>query len=78
MEGLGFWGHFARWFWHCASAIFFSALGVFLFAIAYKLFDFVVPFDLNKELADNKNNAIGLVVCGVLIGLGLIIAAAIV
>ncbi len=36
----------------------------------------VMPFDLNKELAEDQNTAVGVLVGSVMLGLALIIASA--
>ncbi|MBU5315282.1 DUF350 domain-containing protein [Clostridium bornimense] len=51
----------------------FSILGIILMAIGYKVLDWVVPADFNKEL-EKGNLAVGIVVAGLLIGIALIIA----
>ena len=51
----------------------FSILGIILMAIGYKILDWVVPADFNKEL-EKGNLAVGIVVAGLLIGIALIIA----
>ncbi|HIA04316.1 MAG TPA: DUF350 domain-containing protein [Myxococcales bacterium] len=59
------------------QAAVFTALGLVLFAISYVLIDRCVPFDLKKELTEDDNTAVGVMLAGVFIGIGLIIAAAI-
>ena len=51
----------------------FSLLGIILMALGYKILDWVVPADFNKEL-EKGNLAVGGVVAGLLIGIALIIA----
>ncbi len=51
----------------------FSLLGIILMALGYKILDWVVPADFNKEL-EKGNLAVGVVVAGLLIGIALIIA----
>ena len=51
----------------------FSILGIILMAIGYKVLDWVVPADFNKEL-EKGNLAVGIVVAGLLIGIAVIIA----
>jgi uncharacterized membrane protein YjfL (UPF0719 family) len=55
----------------------FTALGLVLFALSYFLIDKCAPFNLNKELTEDDNTAVGVMLAGVFIGIGLIIAAAI-
>jgi hypothetical protein len=55
----------------------FSIVGMVVLVVGYKIFDLVTPYDLNKLIADDNNTAAGIAVAGMLIALGLIVAAAI-
>ena len=55
------------------GVVVYSALGL----IGFKVFDKATPFSLNKEIAEDNNVAAGVVVAGIMIGLGIIVAAAI-
>jgi putative membrane protein len=59
------------------GSIIYSAIGVVIFLVAYKLMERFLPFNVDKELAEDQNTAVGLVVGSVMIGLAIIIAAAI-
>jgi len=59
------------------GSIVFSIVGLIVLVIGYKIFDLVTPYNLNKEIAEENNTAAGVAVAGVLIALGLIVAAAI-
>jgi uncharacterized membrane protein YjfL (UPF0719 family) len=59
------------------SAVLFGTLGVVLFAIAVKVIAKVVPFSIEKEIAEDQNVALGIVMGAILIGLAIIVAAAI-
>lgn len=58
-------------------SIIYSLLGLVVLMISFKVFDMITPFDLNKEIAEDDNTAAGVAVAGIMIGLGLIVAAAI-
>ena len=45
--------------------------------IGFKIFDLITPFNLNAEIEDKNNTAAGVIVAGIMIALGLIVAAAI-
>lgn len=71
--------------WHATSlgqAIFyvviFSLLGIGLAVLGYKIFDFCTPGDLNKEIVENRNIAAALLGAAVIIGVCIVVAAAIV
>ena len=59
------------------ASVVYSAVGVVIFLIAYKLLERFMPFNVDKELAEDQNTAVGIVVGSVMIGLAIIIAAAI-
>lgn len=58
-------------------AVLFSFLGLACFGIGFFLFDRFTPFRLWKELIDEHNVALAIVVGAVALGLCIIIAAAI-
>jgi len=60
------------------GTIVYSALGLVVLLVGFKIFDLVTPFSLNKEIAEDNNVAAGVVVAGIMIGLGIIVAAAII
>jgi len=59
------------------ESVIFSVVGFIILMVGYKVFDIVTPFSLNKEIAEDDNTAAGIALAGVLIALGLIVAAAI-
>lgn len=63
--------------WSLLSAAAFGALGIFLLAAGFKVFEWITPrVDLEKELAE-KNVAVGITVGALLLGIALIVARAI-
>ncbi len=59
------------------ATIVYSALGIILFIIAYKVMDFFTPYSFHKEISEDHNVALGVIIGSVMIALGIIIAAAI-
>jgi putative membrane protein len=55
----------------------FSILGILLFALAFWVIVKVSPFSVRKELEDDQNVALGIVIGAVIIGIALIVAAAV-
>ena len=55
----------------------YSLLGIAVLILGFKILDMVTPFSLHKEIAEDDNVAAGVLVAGMMIGLGIIIAAAI-
>jgi uncharacterized membrane protein YjfL (UPF0719 family) len=52
-------------------------IGVLVLWLAFLIIDKVTPYDLWKEIVEDKNIALAIVVAGMFIALGLIVAAAI-
>lgn len=59
------------------SALAFSALGLVLFAIAFLIIVKVSPFSLRKEIEEDQNTALAIIIASVIIGISLIVSAAI-
>ncbi len=59
--------------WHTAL---FAGLGVLLAIIGYKLFDLATPGKLHEEILQNKNVAAAIIGAAVIIGVCLLVAAA--
>ena len=55
----------------------FTLIGLLLFAIAFWIIVKVSPFSIRKELEDDQNIALGIVIAAVIIGIALIVSAAI-
>ena len=55
----------------------YTLFGLILFSLSYWVLEKVAPFDLRKELTEDDNPAVGVMLAGMFIGIGLIIAAAI-
>lgn len=59
------------------GTIIYTLLGIVLMILAYKAKDLLIPGKLNQQLVEEKNNAIAIVTGSFLIGIAIIIAAAI-
>ena len=57
------------------STFIFGLLGIVLAIIGFKLFDLITPFNLEKEMCENKNIAVGILCAGIVIGICWIVAA---
>ena len=55
----------------------FAAIGLAVFGIAFWLIVKIAPFSVKKEIEDDQNVALAVIMAGVIIGVSLIIAAAI-
>lgn len=60
-----------------ATTIIFVVIGLVVFAIAFFVLDKVTPFSIQKEIEEDQNTALGIVIGALLIGIAIIIAAAI-
>ena len=59
------------------AAVVFALLGVILFVVGFLIFDKITPGSLWKELLEDQNTALGVLMAGVAIAIAIIIAAAI-
>ena len=59
------------------SSVVFSILGLVLFGLSFLIIKALVPFSLRKEIEEDQNTALGIMIGAVIIGLSLIISAAI-
>jgi uncharacterized membrane protein YjfL (UPF0719 family) len=60
-----------------ASSILYAVIGVLVFCITFIVVDKITPYNLWKELVENKNVALGIVVGLGALGICIIVAAAI-
>ena len=59
------------------SSAVFAGIGLAVFAIAFWIVTKVAPFSVKKEIEEDQNIALGVIIAGVLIGISIIIASAI-
>ena len=59
------------------EVVVFSLVGIVVFAVAFVVIARVSPFSLRKELEEDQNTALGVVLGSMIIGLSIIISAAI-
>lgn len=55
----------------------YGLVGILLAMLGYKVYAWMVPFDLNKEIEEDQNPAVGMVLGAVIIGVSIIVAASI-
>jgi uncharacterized membrane protein YjfL (UPF0719 family) len=58
------------------QTIVYTLFGLVVFALAYWAMVKVTPFSIRKEIEEDQNTALAIVIAAVIIGLALIIAAA--
>ncbi|MGI9055319.1 MAG: DUF350 domain-containing protein [Pyrinomonadaceae bacterium] len=59
------------------TTLIFVFIGLVFFALAFGILGKVTPFSIRKEIEEDQNTALGVVIGAVLIGISIIIAAAI-
>ncbi len=59
------------------SSIVYSVIGIVIFILAYKIIDILTPYQIHKEISEDHNVALGVIIGSVVIAIGLIISAAI-
>ena len=59
------------------AALLYSTIGLVMFSIAFWIMNKVVPFSIRKEIEEDQNTALGVVIGAVIIGIALIVSAAV-
>lgn len=57
------------------TTLVFVAIGLVFFGIAFGILTLVTPFSIRKEIEEDQNTALGVVIGSMLIGIAIIIAA---
>jgi putative membrane protein len=57
--------------------IVYSIVGMVIFGLGYFLFEKITPFSIRKEIEEDQNTSLAIIIGSVIIGLAIIIAAAI-
>lgn len=59
------------------GTLIYSGIGIVVFAVAFFIIVKIAPFSVRKEIAQDQNVALGILIGAVIIGLSIIISAAI-
>ena len=59
------------------TTVIFVAMGLIVFTIAFLIVVLVAPFSVKKEIEDDQNISLAIIIGAVIIGIAMIIAAAI-
>ncbi len=59
------------------SSLVFSAIGIAAFGLFFLVLPRLLPFSLKKEIEEDQNVALGIVIGSIVIGIAIIIAAAV-
>jgi uncharacterized membrane protein YjfL (UPF0719 family) len=60
-----------------AASVIYGLIGIALAIVGYKVFEMILPFDVTKELSEDDNPAVGVLMGAVVLGVCIIMAAAI-
>lgn len=59
------------------NTAFYTIFGIVIFFITFKVIAKGLPFSLRKEIEEDHNNALAIIIAAVIIGIAIIIAAAV-
>ncbi len=60
-----------------ATTVIFVAIGLVVFALAFAIVVLVAPFSVKKEIEEDQNTALAIIIGALIIGIAIIIASAI-
>lgn len=69
--------YFSRLLTQAGAALTFTLIGLCVFAVAFWVIVRITPFSFRKEIEEDQNIALAILVASVIIGIALIISAAI-
>lgn len=59
------------------ATVVYAVLGIIIFLVAYFVLEKLTPFSIRKEIEEDQNVALGIIIAAVMIALAIIISAAI-
>ncbi|MCO6511300.1 MAG: DUF350 domain-containing protein [Aridibacter famidurans] len=59
------------------TTLIFVVIGLVFFAISFFILDKAMPYSVHKEIEEDQNTALGIIIGAMMLGIALIIAAAI-
>jgi putative membrane protein len=59
------------------TTVIFVVIGLAVFGLAFWIMNKLAPFSMKKEIEEDQNTALAIIVAGVLVGIAIIIAAAV-
>ncbi len=60
------------------ETIVYVILGMVVFGVGFRIVEKVTPFSIRKEIEEDQNTSLGIIIGSVILGLAIIIAAAII
>lgn len=70
-------GPMARLFGGVIATIVYGLVGIGLVIVGFKLFSAVLPFSVKKELEDDHNLSVGVLLAALVLGISIVVAATI-
>jgi putative membrane protein len=59
------------------GALIYSLIGIVLFSVAFLVIVKVAPFSIRKEIEEDQNTSLGIIIGAVILGISMIISAAV-
>lgn len=59
------------------ATLVFSVIGLIVFAIAFFIIEKVTPFSIRKEIEEDQNTALAIIMGSLIIGIAMVVSAAI-
>ena len=59
------------------ESVVYSLIGIMMFAASFLIIKLVTPFSIRKEIEEDQNTALAIMIGSVILGLAIVIAAAI-
>ncbi len=59
------------------STLVFGGIGMLLFGLAFFIITRIAPFSIRKEIQDDQNTTLGILIGAVILGIAIIVAAAV-
>lgn len=59
------------------GALIYSLVGIVLFAVAFLVIVKIAPFSIRKEIEEDQNTSLGIIIGAVILGISMIISAAV-
>ena len=60
------------------STLVFGIIGILMAILGFKLFDWLIPFDLDEEICEKQNLAVGTLCAAMVLGICIIVAVAVI
>jgi len=60
------------------DAALFGITGIVLLIIGYYVWEFITPYNVRRELHENKNTAVAIVVAAFIVGMAIVIASSLI